>query len=133
PTTLTFAYDEGHDLDDDLLPNDDELLRTPSTRGIPFQRFDVPAQAAGQRLSWTGQIDPTRLVQLRAWNGSEWEVLDHGRGLQRGLVGLDGAIATRHRHGSVVRVLVTAEDPFADDLAKEINDSFEDPGSYDFS
>ncbi|WP_162598689.1 immunoglobulin-like domain-containing protein [Nocardioides gilvus] len=133
PTTLVFAHDDPQELADDLLPNDDDLVRTPSTRGIAFQRFDVPVQGAGQRLSWTGRLDPTRLVQLRAWTGSEWEVLAQARGLQRGLVSLDAAVDPRHRHGAVVPVMITAEDPFADDLDHEVKDSFEDPDSYDFS
>lgn len=133
PTTLTFAYGDAQQITGALLPDDDELLDTVSTTKIPFQRVDVPVQGTGQRLAWTGRVDPARLVQLRAWSGAAWEVLDEARGLQRGLVSLEADVAARHRHGGAVPVMVTAEDPFADDIDHEVKNSFEDPDAHDFS
>lgn len=134
PTTLEFDHEQGEDLSGPLQPGDDVLVTSPSATGIAFQRQDVAVSAAeGQRISWTGTVDPTRSVTLRAWNGEAWEALDTARGLAEGTVGLTGDVRPRHHHDGVVPIMVTGEDPFADDIPNEVKPSFEDPAAYDFS
>ncbi|GAA5104898.1 hypothetical protein GCM10023339_00270 [Alloalcanivorax gelatiniphagus] len=134
PTTREFDHAQGEQLTAPLQPGDDVLATSPSATGIAFQRHDVAVSTAeGQRISWTGTVDPTRSVTLRAWNGEAWEALDTARGLAVGTVGLTGDVRLRHRHDGVVPVMVTGEDPFADDIPNEVKPAFEDPGDYDFS
>ena len=134
PTTREFDHAQGEELAGPLQPGDDVLVTSPSATGIAFQRHDVAVSTAqGQRISWTGTVDPTRSVTLRAWNGEAWEALDTARGLTEGTVGLSGDVRPRHHHDGVVPVMVTGEDPFADDIPNEVKPAFEDPAAYDFS
>lgn len=123
----------GTDLSGVLEPDDGRRATTPSTTDTPYQRFDVPATGNGQVLVWQGRLDPTRELVLSAWDGARWEELGRTRGATVGDVTLEAAVAARHRHNGVVPVLLTGEDPFADDLANDIRDSFESPSSYDFA
>lgn len=134
PASLDFDYQQGEQLTGALRPGDDVLQTSPSAERISFQRYDIPvAEVSGQRVVWTGQVDPTRLAGLRVWNGTAWEQIASARGQAEGSITLNGDIAPRHRHGGVVPVLVTGEDPFADDIPNQVRDSFEDPSDYDFS
>jgi len=134
PTSMEFDYAQGEELDEALRPGDDKVVTSPAATGIAFQRHDVAVTAAaGQRVVWTGAVDPTRSVTLRVWNGSTWEALDTARGQAEGSVVLEANVAERHHHGDVIPVMVTGEDPFADDIPNQIKDSFEDPADYDFS
>ncbi len=133
PTTLVFDHQAGEELKVAMRP-DGELVTSPAATGISFQRHDVAvANADSQRVVWTGQVDPTRSVTLRAWNGAEWEALDTARGQAEGSVGLEATVRVRHHHDGVIPVMVTGEDPFADDMPNEVKDSFENPDDYDFS
>lgn len=134
PTTRQFSAAQETPVDQAQAPGDDILLSTPKASGIPFQAFDVPVSSASdQQVLWEGQVDPNREVDLRVWNGTTWEVLGSARGNATGNVQISADLAARHRHDGVVPVLVTGEDPFADDLPNEIKDSFEKPEDYDFS
>ncbi|WP_210439380.1 LamG-like jellyroll fold domain-containing protein [Nocardioides xinjiangensis] len=134
PTTREFEHEQAEDLTGPLQPGDDALVTSPSATGISFQRHDVAVSAAeGQRISWSGTVDPTRSVTLRAWNGEAWEALDTARGLAEGSVALTGDVRPRHHHDGVVPIMVTGEDPFADDIPNEVRPAFEDPSAYDFS
>ncbi len=134
PTTREFDYADGEDLTDPLRPGDDQLVTSPAAAGISFQRHDVAVTSAdGQRIVWNGEVDPTRSVTLRVWNGAKWEALDTARGQAEGSVVLEANVAERHHHGDVIAVMVTGEDPFADDIPNEVKDSFENPDDYDFA
>jgi hypothetical protein len=146
PTSLTFTYEQGAPITGALAP-DGRTLDSPSTGRIPFQRYDLalPAYVEGQEIVWTGVVDPERAVTLRAWNATlqRWDVLDTARGTAEGDTTLAGAIrpalVDRQSGSGAVHVLVTGEDPFADDLsphdssAQQDKDRFEDPADYDFS
>jgi hypothetical protein len=134
PTTRDFAGDGEAPVTGPMQPNDDQVAQSPSSADVPFQQFDVPvAASADQQVVWTGTVDPSREAVLRVWNGQAWEELGRTRGSAEGEVTLSATVTDRHRHGGEVPVLVTGEDPFADDLANEVRDSFEDPSAYDFS
>ncbi|GAA1911460.1 LamG-like jellyroll fold domain-containing protein [Nocardioides hwasunensis] len=134
PTTREFDHADAEPLADPMRPGDGVLVTSPSATGLSFQRHDVAVSAAeAQRISWTGTVDPTRSVTLRAWNGQAWEALATARGLVEGSVTLTADVRPRHRHDGVVPIMVTGEDPFADDIPNQVKPSFENPDDYDFS
>ena len=138
-------------IDGALEPDDDKSVKSPASHtAIPFQRFDIdlPNTERGQQLLWSGQADPARLVRLWAWDAvaSVWSLVAESRGLAGADTRLQSEIHARLIDSSdvehpVVHVVVTAEDPFADDLAPrdetaglpEQRDHFENPADYDFS
>lgn len=142
PTTLDFTYTQGAAIGGAVEP-DGETADSPSTGQIPFQRFelDVPSYVEGQEVVWSGVVDPERAATLRAWNPTlqQWVELATSRGTADGDTTLAGAVRPALVDDGVVHVLVTGEDPFADDLsprdesAQEDKDGFEDPADYDFS
>lgn len=146
PTSLTFTYEQGAPITGALAP-DGTTFDSVSTGRIPFQRYDlaIAAYVEGQEIVWTGVVDPERAVTLRAWNATlqRWDVLDTARGSAEGDTTLAGAVRPalldKTSSTGVVHVLVTGEDPFADDLsphdssAQADKDRFEDPADYDFS
>ncbi|MCG5469794.1 Ig-like domain repeat protein [Micromonospora sp. LAH09] len=142
PTTLDVQHDKNVDVTS-LRPLDGSTIDTPSSRGVVFQRYDLPLAATTQEptLRWSGTIDPARIVALRAWNPAtdRWVVLTSSRGQAGHETVLTAQVEAGYRDGGVVHVLVTGEDPFADDLsphdstAQNDKDRFEDPASYDFS
>ncbi|WP_313817560.1 LamG-like jellyroll fold domain-containing protein [Citricoccus sp.] len=132
PTTLEFDYTE----DADLEGAGDSLSATGGQ--MPFQRFDVEVgdAAEDQSVRWAGTVDPSRQVNLLVWNteSGSWDKLASGRGLNESELVLSGALGAEHLdEAGQAAVLVLGEDPFADDLANEVADSFEDPADYDFS
>lgn len=138
PTTLEFAHDEAASLDGPALPGDDQLFASASTAegAMPFQRYDVPADAlAGQRLVWTGRVDPKRAVELRVWDAaaSAWVVAGEGRGVADQDLVVTADLSASQITGDQVHVMVVGVDPFADDIENEIRPSFEDPADYDFA
>ena len=132
PTTLEFDYTEEAALEG----GGDSLTADPGE--IPFQRFDVAVgeAAEGQSIRWAGTADPNRQVNLLVWNTAQeqWDEVAAGRGLQESELVLSGEIGEDHLdEDGTAAVLVVGEDPFADDLANEVKDGFEDPADYDFS
>ncbi|NUL46580.1 DUF5011 domain-containing protein [Cellulosimicrobium funkei] len=132
PTTLEFDYTEEAALEG----GGDSLTAGPGE--IPFQRFDVAVgeAAEGQSIRWAGTADPNRQVNLLVWNTAreQWDEVAAGRGLQESELVLTGEIGEDHlKEDGAAAVLVVGEDPFADDLANEVKDGFEDPADYDFS
>lgn len=132
PTTLEFDYTEQAALEG----GGDSLTAEPGE--IPFQRFDVAVgeAAEGQSIRWAGTADPNRQVNLLVWNTAQeqWDEVAAGRGLQESELVLTGEIGADHlNEDGAASVLVVGEDPFADDLANEVKDGFEDPADYDFS
>ncbi|MFD0745002.1 hypothetical protein ACFQ1L_26700 [Phytohabitans flavus] len=142
PTTLDVQHEGGVDVGS-LRPLDGRTVDTPSSRDVVFQRYDVPLAASQQAptLRWEGTIDPARVVALRVWDpaGRKWDVLTSSRGKAGQSTVLTAPLTDAYRDGATVHVLVTGEDPFADDLsprdssAQNDKDRFEDPASYDFS
>ncbi|WP_345127539.1 carbohydrate-binding protein [Dactylosporangium darangshiense] len=141
PTTLDVAHDGGVKLES-LRPLDGQSIDTPSGRDVVFQRYDLSiGTAASPTLRWEGTIDPERVVALRVWDpaAKQWVVLTSSRGQAEHSTVLAAALADAYRDGGTVHVLVTGEDPFADDLsprdatAQQDKDHFEDPGTYDFA
>lgn len=136
PTTLAFDYAKGAAITDPLRPGDGLTATTAATGRFPFQRFELSAAAlAGSALTWRGTADPSRLVRLWAWNTAttSWEQVAAGRGLAEGQLSLRGEAKADFNDGGAVHLLVTGEDPFADDLNKPVNSAFADPSSYDFA
>lgn len=119
-----------------LAPGDGATLDSPASREVSYQRFDVQVkgQVADPVLRWEGVIDPTRVVSLRAWNleASAWDVLASSRGTLDGNTVLTAIADARYLDGQQVHVMVTGEDPFADELDAGA-EGFADPSSYDFS
>lgn len=142
PTALEFTYTDGSPISGALAP-DGETVDSPSTGQIPFQRYElaVPTYVEGQEIVWSGIVDPERSATLRAWNPTlqQWVRLATSRGTAEGDTTLAGAIRPALVDAGTVHVLVTGEDPFADDLsprdsaAQQDKDGFEDPADYDFS
>ncbi|WP_326558476.1 carbohydrate-binding protein [Micromonospora sp. NBC_01796] len=142
PTTLDVQHDKLVDVGS-LRPLDGRTIDTPSGRDVVFQRYDVPLGASKEvpTLRWEGTIDPQRVVALRAWDpaAKKWVVLTSSRGEAEHSTVLTAPLGKEYRDGATVHVLVTGEDPFADDLsprdssAQNDKDRFEDPNSYDFS
>ncbi|MGO1769209.1 MAG: LamG-like jellyroll fold domain-containing protein [Microbacterium sp.] len=150
---LDFAadVDDVTEITDELAPGDDEAATSPAAHdGFPFQRFDVdlPNADPGQQVLWSGGVDPARVVKLWVWDADEgaWALVAKARGEAEGDTRLEGALHPRLIDADdperlAAHVLVTAEDPFADDLAPrdesagtpEAKDHFEDPDDYDFS
>ncbi|GIF49402.1 calcineurin-like phosphoesterase family protein [Asanoa ferruginea] len=142
PTTLDVQHGPGVELDS-LRPLDGRTIDTSSSRDVVFQRYDVPLTAAQKTptLRWEGTIDPARVVALRVWDPArkKWDVLTSARGTSGQNTVLTALLTDAYRDGGAVHVLVTGEDPFADDLsphdssAQNDKDRFEDPSSYDFA
>ncbi|GAB3947052.1 hypothetical protein GCM10027614_41610 [Micromonospora vulcania] len=142
PTTLDVQHDKNVDVGS-LRPLDGATIDTPSSRSVVFQRYDLPLAATKETptLRWSGTIDPARIVALRVWNPAtqKWVVLTSSRGQVGQDTVLTAPVEAGYRDGGAVHVLVTGEDPFADDLsphdssAQNDKDHFEDPNSYDFS
>ena len=143
PETLEFEYDEAGQVDGLQKPDDGETSASPTSGDIPFQRFDVevPDAVEGQQAVWSGVADPARSVSLLAWNTSSltWVELATARGATEGDTVLNAELRSAYVDGGTVHVMVTGDDPFADDLAPrddsamDDKDRFEDPASYDFS
>ncbi|MGC9670745.1 carbohydrate-binding protein [Planosporangium sp. 12N6] len=141
PTTLDVAHDANVKLDS-LRPLDGQTIDTPSGRDVVFQRYDLTVgTAATPTLRWEGTIDPERVVALRVWDpaNKKWVVLTSSRGQAGRNTVLAAQLDGGYRDGGTVHVLVTGEDPFADDLsprdssAQKDKDHLEDPSSYDFA
>ncbi|MER7251548.1 Ig-like domain repeat protein [Kribbella sp. NPDC000426] len=139
PTSLDVAHDKTVDVNS-LKPLDGKTVDTTSSRDVVFQRYDLNV-SQDSTLRWEGTIDPKRVVALRAWDptAKKWVALTSGRGTAGESTVLTAPVPAQYRDGGVVHVLVTGEDPFADDLsprdasAQDNKDHFEDPASYDFS
>ncbi|MFC0528634.1 carbohydrate-binding protein [Phytohabitans kaempferiae] len=142
PTSLDVQHDGAVDVGS-LRPLDGRTIDTASSRDVVFQRYDlaVPATEQVPTLRWEGTIDPARLVALRAWDpaAKKWVVLTSSRGQTGRTTVLTAPLTPEYRDGGTVHVLVTGEDPFADDLsprdssAQNDKDRFEDPDTYDFA
>lgn len=140
PTTLDVTHDSAV-LVDSLRPLDGKTIDTPSGRDVVFQRYDLNLGASAQTptLRWEGTIDPKRVAALRVWDGQKWVALTSSSGAAGRSTVLTAQLSDQYRDGNTVHVLVTGEDPFADDLsprdasAQNDKDRFEDPASYDFS
>jgi chitodextrinase len=142
PTTLDVAHDANVDVGS-LRPLDGKTVDTPSGRDVVFQRYDLSLASTDETptLRWEGTIDPERVVALRVWDpaAKKWTVLTSSRGQAGHNTVITAPLPDGYRDGDTVHVLVTGEDPFADDLsprdssAQNDKDHFEDPGSYDFS
>ncbi|MFC5006753.1 carbohydrate-binding protein [Dactylosporangium cerinum] len=141
PSTLDVAHDAAVQLAS-LQPLDGRTIDTPSGRDVVFQRYDLSVGTAQDPiLRWEGSIDPERVVALRVWDpaAKRWTVLTSSRGQAGHTTVLAAPVGAEHRDGGTVHVLVTGEDPFADDLsprdatAQQDKDRFEDPGTYDFA
>ncbi|WP_169513983.1 metallophosphoesterase [Agromyces subbeticus] len=137
PTTLQVEGEQKVTGPSALTPGDGRTLDTEASRDVTFQRFDVMVKGHVQApvLRWAGVIDPDRLASLRAWNleAGAWDVLASARGAAAGDTVLTANVDDRYLDGQRVHVMVTGEDPFADDLEAGDPDGFADPASYDFS
>lgn len=136
PTTLSVAGERKVGSTKALAPGDGVTLDSPASREVSFQRFDVQVkgQVGDPVLRWEGVIDPTRVVSLRAWNTetSTWDVLASSRGALEGDTELIAIVDERYLDGQQVHVMITGEDPFADEIHPG-TEGFADPSSYDFS
>ncbi|MFF4764026.1 hypothetical protein [Streptomyces sp. NPDC001292] len=82
-------------------------------------------------LRWEGVIDPECLAGLRAWNTRTraWDLLTSARGAARGTTRLSAVVDDRYIDHQQVHVMVTGEDPFADDIEPGAPDAFADPAA----
>ncbi|MFI2376281.1 metallophosphoesterase [Streptomyces sp. NPDC018964] len=120
-----------------LAPTDGRTLDAPAAQEVTYQRFDVPVKGRADApvLRWEGVIDPDRLAALRVWNtaAKRWDVLTSARGAADGNTVLTAVVDRAYVDRQRVHVMVTGEDPFADDIEAGDPDRFADPDSYDFS
>ncbi|MEF3402165.1 metallophosphoesterase [Agromyces sp. CCNWLW203] len=137
PTTLSVEGEQKVTGPSALAPGDGRTLDTDGSRDVAYQRFDVMVKGQVQSpvLRWAGGIDPDRLASLRAWNleSGTWDVLASARGAADADTVLAAHVDDRYLDGQQVHVMVTGEDPFADDLEAGDPNGFADPASYDFS
>lgn len=142
PTTLDITHD-GSVAVDSLRPLDGKTIDTQSARDVVFQRYDLNLGTTAQTptVRWEGTIDPARVAALRVWDkaAQKWVALTSSRGQTGQSTVLTAQLDAQYRDGNLAHVLVTGEDPFADDLeprdasAQNTKDHFEDPDTYDFS
>ncbi|MEU7740923.1 metallophosphoesterase [Nonomuraea sp. NPDC049158] len=136
PTTLQVPG-EKRVRTDGLDPADGKTLDAPTGRDITYQRFDVKVEGHVDSpvLRWEGAIDPERLVALRVWNtkAKTWDLLTSARGAATGKTALTAVVDTKYIDRRQVHVMVTGEDPFADDVEPGDPNGFADPATYDFS
>ncbi|WP_141015094.1 Ig-like domain repeat protein [Nocardioides sambongensis] len=143
PTTLEVTGEESVDVDS-LAPISDGTVEAPASTEITFQRYDVPVGAAAEAgtdadpvVRWQGVIDPERTVALRVWDAAagEWVVQTSARGTVEGDTVLTASVPARLVDAGTLHVMVTGEDPFADDLQQPdpVANELDDPASYDFS
>ncbi|GGL62274.1 hypothetical protein GCM10010129_02300 [Streptomyces fumigatiscleroticus] len=136
PTTLSVKGEKKVEASG-LAPADGKGLDAPAAEDVTYQRFDVKVKGHVDApvLRWEGVIDPERLAALRVWNTGtgKWDVLTSARGAAEGDTVLTAVVDRSYVDRQRVHVMVTGEDPFADDIDAGDPDSFADPGSYDFS
>ncbi|MEU6714190.1 metallophosphoesterase [Nonomuraea sp. NPDC046802] len=136
PTTLKVPG-EKHVKTDALEPADGRTLDAPTGQDLVYQRYDVQVQGHVESpvLRWEGVIDPERLVSLRVWNTKTdtWDLLTSARGTRDGKTALTAIVDRGYVDRQQVHVMVTAEDPFADDIEPGDPNGFDDPATYDFS
>ncbi|MFJ6567468.1 metallophosphoesterase [Streptomyces sp. NPDC091292] len=120
-----------------LAPADGKMLAAPSSSDVTFQRFDIQVKGHVDQpvLRWEGVIDPERLASLRVWNSrtAQWDVVSSARGAAEGNTVLTVVLDRGYVDRQQVHVMVTGEDPFADDIDAGDPNAFADPSSYDFS
>lgn len=120
-----------------LAPADGRTLPAPAGPDVTFQRYDVKVKGHVDApvLRWEGVIDPERLAALRVWNTrtDAWDVLTSARGAVEGNTVLTAVVDRKYVDRQQIHVMVTGEDPFADDIDAGDPDRFADPASYDFS
>ncbi|WP_418274963.1 metallophosphoesterase [Isoptericola jiangsuensis] len=121
----------------DLDPADGRTLDSPAAQDVTYQRFEIEV---GRRiddpvLRWAGTVDPDRTATLHAWNhdADRWDVVASARGTAGADTVLTGTVDADHVSRGTVQVMVTGEDPMADDIEHEVADGFADPDDYDFS
>ncbi len=136
PTTLRIPGEKRVKADG-LDPADGKTLDALAGQDITYQRYDVRVEGHVEApvLRWEGAIDPERLVSLRVWNTKDkaWDLLTSARGAAQGKTALTAVVDEKYIDRRQVHVLVTGEDPFADDVDPGDPNRFDDPASYDFS
>ncbi|MDR8412419.1 metallophosphoesterase [Nonomuraea sp. 3-1Str] len=137
PTTLQVPGEQRVKTDA-LEPADGRTLDAPAGQDLVYQRYDVKVQGHVDSpvLRWEGVIDPERLASLRVWNTKTkaWDLLTSARGgAAEGRTVLTAVVDQEYVDRQQVHVMVTAEDPFADDIDPGDPNAFADPSTYDFS
>ncbi|MDY3127660.1 MAG: LamG-like jellyroll fold domain-containing protein [Corynebacterium sp.] len=138
PQTLDFAYGNGRDINDALLPGDGNTTTTEPSVESPFQRIDLAVEESandGHDVVWKGHIDPRRSAQLYVWNleTGQWERRADSRGIADGDITLSTHVGREFVENGVIHAMVIGYDIFADDLNKPVVGAFESPDEYDFS
>ncbi|NYH90882.1 metallophosphoesterase [Actinopolymorpha rutila] len=137
PTTLSVPGERNIGDTRALAPGDGATIDAPTAGGVSFQRFDIPIQGHVDApvLRWEGVIDPERLARLWAWNTqtSTWDPFAGSRGALKGNTVLTATVTNRYIDVQRVHVMITGEDPFADDIDPGAGDRFKDPADYDFA
>ncbi|MEV1171203.1 metallophosphoesterase [Nonomuraea sp. NPDC049784] len=120
-----------------LEPADGKTLDAPGGQDVVYQRYDVQVEGHVDSpvLRWEGVIDPERLASLRVWNTKTkaWDILTSARGVAGGKTALTAVVDRGYVDKQQVHVMVTGEDPFADDIEPGDPNGFADPATYDFS
>ncbi|MBB5788892.1 metallophosphoesterase [Jiangella mangrovi] len=121
----------------DLAPLDGRTVAAPTSRELTYQRFDIRVRANVDTpfLRWEGVVDPQRQASLHVWDpaAGTWDAVGTARGAVEGNTVLSATVAQRYVDRGRVHVLVTAQDPFADDMDPGDPEGFADPSTYDFS
>ncbi|MEO5663784.1 MAG: metallophosphoesterase [Nocardioides sp.] len=137
PTTLRVPGEQRIGSTKVLAPGDAGTLPSAAATDLAYQRFDVPikGKVTAPVLRWEGAIDPARRVVLNAWNvrAGSWDPVAGARGAAETATVLTATVDERYLDGQFVHVLITGEDPFADDIDARDMVGFDDPAGYDFS
>lgn len=137
PTTLQIPGEQRIGSTKVLAPGDAGTLSSAAATDVAYQRFDVAikGKVTAPVLRWEGTIDPARRAVLHAWNlqAQRWDPVSAARGAADAPTVLTATVDGRYLDGQLVHVLVTGEDPFADDLDASGKAGFDDPAGYDFS
>jgi hypothetical protein len=145
PSTLDFSYADGANFTSDQLAASEGVASPSSHDLMPFQRFDVTVGTADadRMVRWSGVVDPQRTASLYVWNNAatQWVRLATATGQADADVVLSGTAPSDAVDNGTVHVLVTAQDPFSDDLSAHDSsagtsaekDHFEKASDYDFS
>ncbi|MDP4501657.1 metallophosphoesterase [Nonomuraea turcica] len=136
PTTLRVPGEKQVKADG-LEPADGRTLDAPAGQDLTYQRYDIQVKGHVDSpvLRWEGAIDPERLASLRVWNtkSKAWDLLTSARGAADGKTVLSAVVDADYIDRQQVHVMVTGEDPFADDIEPGDPNGFADPATYDFS
>lgn len=104
-------------------------------RDYPYVRMEVDVGELGEaaEIAWTGSSAHRNELQMYLWDGAAWELADARAAHDGGEMTLIASLEPQHVRDGVVDVLVQDGPRTGEGLIDEVDQSFQDPGTYDFS